>query len=51
MDILIRPETENDYFENECVTREAFWNLYVPGCNEHYLVHLLRNHPANNYPA
>lgn len=45
MDILIRPETENDYFENESVTREAFWNLYVPGCNEHYLVHLLRNHP------
>jgi len=45
MDILIRPETENDYFENELVTREAFWNLYVPGCNEHYLVHLLRDHP------
>ncbi len=45
MDILIRPETEDDYFENEFVTREAFWNLYVPGCNEHYLVYLLRNHP------
>jgi len=44
MDILIRPETENDYFENEYVTREAFWNLYVPGCNEHYLVHVLRKH-------
>jgi predicted N-acetyltransferase YhbS len=44
MDILIRPETENDYFENEHVTREAFWNLYVPGCNEHFLVYLLRNH-------
>lgn len=45
MDILIRPETETDYFENELVTREAFWNLYVPGCNEHYLVYLLRDHP------
>jgi predicted N-acetyltransferase YhbS len=45
MDILIRPETEADYFENELVTREAFWNLYVPGCNEHYLVYLLRDHP------
>lgn len=44
MEILIRPETENDYFENEHVTREAFWNLYVPGCNEHYLVHILRKH-------
>jgi predicted N-acetyltransferase YhbS len=44
MDILIRPETENDYFENEHVTREAFWNLYVPGCVEHYLVHVLRKH-------
>ena len=45
MDILIRPETENDYYENEVVTREAFWNLYVPGCNEHYLVHIIRDHP------
>lgn len=44
MNILIRPETENDYFENEHVSREAFWNLYVPGCNEHYLVHVLRGH-------
>ena len=31
MDIHIRPETESDYFENEFVAREAFWNLYVPG--------------------
>ena len=44
MDTLIRPETENDYVENEHVTREAFWNLYVPGCNEHYLVYVLRKH-------
>lgn len=44
MDIHIRPETHDDYFENENVTREAFWNLYVPGCIEHYLVHLLRDH-------
>ncbi len=45
MGILIRSETENDYFENELVTHKAFWNLYVPGCNEHYLVYLLRDHP------
>jgi putative acetyltransferase len=45
MDILIRNETENDYRVVEEVTREAFWNLYFPGCIEHYLVHKMRNHP------
>jgi len=29
----------------EVITREAFWNLYVPGCVEHYLVHIMREHP------
>lgn len=28
----------------EEITREAFWNLYSPGCDEHYLCHLLRDH-------
>ncbi|MFZ5950798.1 MAG: GNAT family N-acetyltransferase, partial [Candidatus Rifleibacteriota bacterium] len=27
------------------ITRKAFWNLHVPGCDEHYLVHKMRNHP------
>ena len=45
MDILIRNEMEKDYRQVEELTREAFWNLYVPGCNEHYLVHIMRNHP------
>ena len=45
MDIRIRNEIESDYRAVEEVTREAFWNLYVPGCNEHYLAHVLRNHP------
>lgn len=45
MDIMIRNETENDYRAVEELTREAFWNLYVPGCNEHYLAHKMRNHP------
>ncbi|WP_051650965.1 GNAT family N-acetyltransferase [Lachnoclostridium phytofermentans] len=31
--------------EVEELTRKAFWNLNVPGCNEHYLVHIMRNHP------
>jgi len=45
MDIIIRPEQPSDTFENENVTREAFWNLYIPGCVEHVLVHRLREHP------
>jgi putative acetyltransferase len=44
MEILIRNETEEDYGAVEELTREAFWNLYVPGCNEHYLVHTMRTH-------
>lgn len=46
MDILLRPEQPLDYSETEHITREAFWNHYSPGCNEHYLLHLLRNHPT-----
>lgn len=45
MNITIRNEIENDYRNVEELTREAFWNLFVPGCNEHYLAHLMRNHP------
>lgn len=45
MELTIRPEIESEYFENENVTREAFWNLYIPGCVEHVLVHKLREHP------
>ena len=42
MDIIIRPEIENDYKEVETLTREAFWDLYRPGCVEHLLAHKLR---------
>ena len=45
MKISIRHEIESDYREVEELTREAFWNLYVPGCDEHYLVHKMRTHP------
>lgn len=38
----IRPEMEKDYRKVEEVTREAFWNLYFPGCVEHFLIHELR---------
>ncbi len=45
MNLTIRKENEDDFRIVEEITREAFWNLYVPGCDEHYLVHVLRNHP------
>jgi len=44
MNINIRLETEEDYSKVEELTREAFWNLYMPGCDEHYLCHILRSH-------
>ena len=43
-DYTIRRETMNDYREVENLTREAFWNQYVPGCDEHYFVHMMRDH-------
>jgi len=45
MKITIRRENKKDYRAVEELTREAFWNLYTPGCDEHYLVHKMRNHP------
>ncbi len=42
--IKIRNEEETDYERVEEITRKCFWNLYVPGCNEHYLVHVMRSH-------
>lgn len=42
--ITIRNEEETDYTRVEEITRRAFWNLYVPGCSEHYLVHVMRSH-------
>ncbi len=45
MNISIRKEIESDFREVEELTREAFWNLYIQGCDEHYLTHILRNHP------
>lgn len=42
---IIRKETPADWAEVETLTREAFWNVYRPGCDEHLLVHNLRNHP------
>ena len=40
--MTIRTETSADYAAVEALTREAFWNVHVPGCDEHYLVHIMR---------
>lgn len=42
----LRLELVGDYKENENVTREAFWNVYRPGCNEHLVLHNLRKSSA-----
>jgi predicted N-acetyltransferase YhbS len=42
MDITLRNEVKNDYRTVEGLVREAFWNLYVPGCYEHFVMHNLR---------
>lgn len=42
--IKIRNEAEEDYKIVEEITRKAFYNIYVPGCGEHYLVHIMRQH-------
>ena len=44
--ILIRKETKADYFNTEHMVMRAFWNIHGPGCNEHYLVHILREDGA-----
>ena len=43
---IIRPEKQEDYREVENLIRESFWNIYRPGCSEHYVIHVLRNDPA-----
>lgn len=44
--IAIRRETEEDRRAVEELVREAFWNVYRPGCLEHYVLHRLRSDPA-----
>ena len=43
--VTIRPERERDYSQVEHLIRRAFYNIYVPGCTEHYLAHVIRSHP------
>ena len=44
--ITIRLERKDDYRNVENLTREAFWNVYRPGCMEHYVLHCYRDDPA-----
>lgn len=46
MTISIRLEEKNDFRDVEDMTREAFWDLYKPGCVEHLIVHKIRKVPA-----
>lgn len=45
-DYIIRLEKKDDYKEVENLVREAFWNVYRPGCSEHYVIHVLRDDQA-----
>ena len=44
--LIIRNETPNDHREVENLIRESFWNVYRPGCLEHFVMHRLRNDSA-----
>lgn len=44
--VIIRPERTEDEAEVENLVREAFWNVYHPGCQEHYVLHRLRESPG-----
>ena len=44
-DYIIRLEKDDEYREVENLVRESFWNIYRPGCLEHYVLHMLRKDP------
>ena len=45
-DCIIRLERKEEYRDVENLIRESFWNVYRPGCSEHYVIHMLRDDPA-----
>ena len=45
-DVIIRLERKTDERAVENLIRESFWNVYKPGCSEHYVMHMLRDDPA-----
>lgn len=42
-DCIIRLEKTEEHRETEVLVRDAFWNVYRPGCLEHYVLNQLRN--------
>jgi predicted N-acetyltransferase YhbS len=42
MELIIRNTAIGDYYQTEYLTREAFWNLYKSGCDEHLVLHQIR---------
>jgi len=44
-DYIIRPETQEDFRTVEELIRDSFWNVYRPGCLEHYVIHTMRSNP------
>lgn len=47
MELIFRKAEESEYYATENITREAFWNMYKPGCDEHLVLHQLRQ--SNSY--
>lgn len=45
-DYIIRLERKEEHRQVESLVREAFWNVYRPGCFEHYVLNQLRNDEA-----
>ena len=44
--VFIRLEKKEDNRKVENLVRESFWNIYRPGCLEHFVLHQLRKDPA-----
>lgn len=42
MNIEIRKENEEDFYNAELAIQRAFYNVYMPGCDEHLLLHRMR---------
>ena len=45
-DYSFRLEEKQDYRAVESLIRESLWNVYKPGCSEHFVMHTLRDDPA-----
>ena len=42
MEVIFRKALEPDFIQSEELTREAFWDVYKPGCDEHFILHKIR---------